>query len=231
MPDRPRKGGWTITASPATTSLTPKGRRTRAKILDAAKEVFSEYGYTAARMGDISSAADLSLGALYRYFTDKDELFAELFEDLHSQFLAATRPAQAPKTSDELRQSLRRANELYFTLYSEERDFMRAVVEASAVNQNYMDRWSAMYEEIADRFLRRVQRVNTGFPTGAGLGSVIFALVCLTEQVAYVNFSRSAGKPRMSATVLAELVTAIWWCSLEDGHVAASTSHKARRRS
>lgn len=209
--DRPARVPPVVTV----TSLTPKGRRTRAAILIAAKSVFSEHGYTAARMSDIAATAGVSLGAVYRYFTDKDDFFGELFEDLHARFLAATRPNATPATRAQMRESISVANELYFKLYAEERDFMRAVVEASAVNGVYMDRWSAMYEEIANRVLRRLRAVDPQAWGGSGPVDTVFALVCLTEQVAYVNFTRGDTKPRMSAPALAELVTDMWWRSLE----------------
>ena len=52
--------------------------RRRQQILVAAKNVFSQKGFSKATMEDIARAAELSAGTLYLYFKNKDELYASL---------------------------------------------------------------------------------------------------------------------------------------------------------
>lgn len=56
------------------TDLTPAGSRTLAGLLDAAHGVLIARGYHGTRVDDITSAAGVSHGAFYRYFTNKDQL-------------------------------------------------------------------------------------------------------------------------------------------------------------
>lgn len=49
----------------------------RAAILQAAAEAFAEAGFERAALGDIVERAGTSIGNLYKYFRNKDELFAE----------------------------------------------------------------------------------------------------------------------------------------------------------
>lgn len=49
---------------------------TKARILAAAKECFSDHGYTNSSVRDIAAAADVSYALLGRYFGSKGELFA-----------------------------------------------------------------------------------------------------------------------------------------------------------
>jgi AcrR family transcriptional regulator len=49
----------------------------RAAILKAAGEVFAEGGFQRAALGDIVRRAGTSIGNLYKYFANKDELFTE----------------------------------------------------------------------------------------------------------------------------------------------------------
>jgi AcrR family transcriptional regulator len=53
----------------------------RARILDAAKEVFVRKGWTAT-MAEIAAAARISQGLAYRYFPSKDSIFMELMKQL-----------------------------------------------------------------------------------------------------------------------------------------------------
>ncbi|MHB1584315.1 MAG: TetR family transcriptional regulator [Acidimicrobiales bacterium] len=52
----------------------------RRQILLAAKAVFADQGFAATTMADVARSASLSYGAVYWYFTSKDELFHALME-------------------------------------------------------------------------------------------------------------------------------------------------------
>jgi len=56
----------------------PVVRDTEQRILDAAVEVFGEGGYRGASADDVALAAGLTKGAVYYYFTDKDDLARDL---------------------------------------------------------------------------------------------------------------------------------------------------------
>jgi AcrR family transcriptional regulator len=48
------------------------------QILDAAVRVLNDVGYSQMSTNRIAAEADVSVGSLYRYFADKDEIFEEL---------------------------------------------------------------------------------------------------------------------------------------------------------
>jgi AcrR family transcriptional regulator len=56
----------------------------KSQILEAAAAVFSQTGFSAARMEDIAEEAGLSKGTLYLYFKSKDELKTELMRHYFS---------------------------------------------------------------------------------------------------------------------------------------------------
>jgi AcrR family transcriptional regulator len=53
-------------------------QQTRAKVLAAARRLFSEEGYEGATIRDIAAAAGMSTGAVFANFTDKSDLFREI---------------------------------------------------------------------------------------------------------------------------------------------------------
>src|SRR5450432_3488279 len=55
-----------------------KGVETRARLLDAAKQIFEERGFLDTRISDIADAAGLSHGAFYHYFDSKEQIFREI---------------------------------------------------------------------------------------------------------------------------------------------------------
>lgn len=54
--------------------LTPKGERTRTRIVDAAARLVYERGVAGTTLDDVRAAAGVSGSQLYHYFSDKDEL-------------------------------------------------------------------------------------------------------------------------------------------------------------
>lgn len=57
-----------------------EAERTRQDLLKAALTVFSQQGYSAARLEDIAQAAGVTRGAIYHHFGSKAELFSSLVE-------------------------------------------------------------------------------------------------------------------------------------------------------
>jgi AcrR family transcriptional regulator len=55
-----------------------KGVRTRARLVESAKQVFEEQGFLDARVSDIAERAGLSHGSFYHYFESKEEVFVEV---------------------------------------------------------------------------------------------------------------------------------------------------------
>src|SRR3984957_1254558 len=99
-----------VTTTPPLTGEKPSGPRsrkgieTRARLVDAAKEVFERDGFLDARISDIAEKAGLSHGSFYHYFESKEEVFrggaakvgARLQEPMNSVILAqsSARPAE-----------------------------------------------------------------------------------------------------------------------------------------
>jgi AcrR family transcriptional regulator len=59
----------------------PTREETRARLFEAAAEVFAEHGIGAATIEQIASAAGFTRGAFYSNFDTKDELLLAMFED------------------------------------------------------------------------------------------------------------------------------------------------------
>jgi len=59
----------------------------RELVLEAAQEVFAEYGYDDAKMEEISRASGLALGTLYTVFSGKAEIFRAVHESADQELL------------------------------------------------------------------------------------------------------------------------------------------------
>lgn len=72
----------------------------REEILNAAARLFARKGISGATMADIAREADLSAGAIYRYFSSKEELLRAVFDDAaarnQEQFSRAAQSGLSP---------------------------------------------------------------------------------------------------------------------------------------
>jgi AcrR family transcriptional regulator len=71
--------------------LTARAEQTRGAIVEAALRLFRERGYDAATMRAIASAAGVSAGNAYYYFSSKEDLIQEFYLRSHAEHSAACR--------------------------------------------------------------------------------------------------------------------------------------------
>jgi AcrR family transcriptional regulator len=61
---------------------------TRERILSAARERFEKFGYRRTSVAEIAAEAGTAVGTLYRYFSDKEEIFLEVIKEGNAEWLA-----------------------------------------------------------------------------------------------------------------------------------------------
>lgn len=177
-----------MTALPKTT----KGRRTRSLLVDAGRTVFARDGYVDARMSDVALEAGVSLGALYRYFGNKEELFVQVIADLHEDLFNASTSQHdfvaAPRAA------LLDANRGYLSLYRDNGAVMRAFIQAAHVEDRFRTIWWEMRQRHVERFVAALEHQH-GVTEVRGVSARLMAesAACMAEQSAYVWFSGASG--------------------------------------
>ena len=111
--------------------MTARGEATRRRILDAAEEVFGEFGYYEASISEITRRAGIAQGTFYIYFRSKHEVFAEVVEDIGKRLRAATRAAIA-EAPDRL-EAERRGFAAFFEFVAAHRRIYQIVQEAERI--------------------------------------------------------------------------------------------------
>lgn len=191
---------------------TPKGRRTRQHLLRAARSVFARDGYVNTRMADIADEAGLSMGALYRYFENKESVFEHLVADIHEELYTSSR-ASDHRFATEPFEALREANLGYLRHYFDNRDVMRTLVEAAAVDPRFREIWWKMRTRHSERFTQAVND-HYGIIALDGIDAAVAAdaMTCMVEQVAYVWYGHEAIHSRkVDLDDAAEVTTRAWF--------------------
>jgi AcrR family transcriptional regulator len=159
-------------------------------LVNAGRTVFAREGYVNARMSDVAEEAEISMGGLYRYFANKEDLFAQVIADLHEDLYRAS-AAREHDFETEPYEALVEANRGYLRLYSEQRDVMRAFIQAAHVEDRFRDFWWQMRNRHVDRFVVALKNVH-GITEVNGVDAALVAesAACMVEQSAYVWYAQ-----------------------------------------
>ncbi len=147
----------------------PKGARTRARLVDAAKQVFERDGFLEARIVDIAETARIAPGSFYHYFDSKEQIFREVAQAQEERLTAppgvteagAGASSASPDVSPWDR--IRRANRLYLERYRDEAALMGVIEQVSRYDPHVnAARMATMkhFVERAERAIRRLQRAG-----------------------------------------------------------------------
>ena len=76
----------------------------RGQLLDAAEEVFGRKGFHEATLREVAELAEFSVGSVYSFFDNKDDMFRQIFVRRGDDFMPALREALRPGNGTPLEQ-------------------------------------------------------------------------------------------------------------------------------
>jgi AcrR family transcriptional regulator len=140
-----RVGRATIIPLPST----PRGLRTRQKLIDSAEAVFGELGFHNAGIVEITQRADVALGTFYLYFPDKKAIFEDLVRALNAR-LRRDIAERVRAIDDRLDQEVI-GFETFFEYVRKHRNLYRVILQAETVDEE-LYRWH--YRTLAAGYVR-----------------------------------------------------------------------------
>jgi len=133
-PDSPASMPTRATTPVASAPLTPRGARTRAALVKAARALFERQGYLDTNVGDIAKRARVAHGTFYTYFASKEEIFAEVSEDLQHQMLAVAEAEPHLPSDAPLSARIERSNRGYLRGYEQNARMMGVIEQVATFN-------------------------------------------------------------------------------------------------
>jgi len=138
-----------------TTPLTPRGERTRARIVAAAREVFEELGFLDARVAHITGRAEVAYGSFYTYFPSKEAVFLEVADQL---FAEMTRRDLLPPAGPRPAARVRRANRAYYEAYRRNAKLMAIIEQVATFHAEFRELRRKHRAEFVGRSARTIER-------------------------------------------------------------------------
>jgi AcrR family transcriptional regulator len=188
-----------------------KGAQTRARLIEAAKEIFERDGFLEARISDIAECANLSHGSFYHYFESKEQIFREVATAQEERLTAPPDDDRLASSADDSpRARIGKANRRYLERYRDEASLMGVIEQVSRYDPHVnAARISTQqhFAERAERAIRRLQHEGRADPSlnptiaADALGAMIgrFAELWLVQGYREYDFDEAV-----------ENVTALW---------------------
>src|SRR5947208_380674 len=97
------------------------GRRTRARLIDVGRNLFSQTGYAKVTVADIVQQAGVTQGSFYHHFDSKEELFRAVFAQVEHDWKADTigQSSTGAEVWASFRRRRRRPGQDSWTVYTE----------------------------------------------------------------------------------------------------------------
>ena len=176
--------------------LTREQRRqqTRARLLDAAGQVFARRGFHAATVDEVADAAGYTKGAVYSNFANKDELFLALLDQRLAAQLQQVEALYAIESSEELRAALRVQTEQEFAAARDfgvlQVEFWLYAMRNPAAQAELARRYRQLRDRLAELITGRYTRHQIAPPMPP---EHLAALAIATDSGLFLQFSAEPG--------------------------------------
>ncbi|MEX2255015.1 MAG: TetR/AcrR family transcriptional regulator [Acidimicrobiia bacterium] len=109
----------------------------RMQILDAAEHVFARKGFHDATVKEIAATAEFSVGGVYSFFAEKDDIFVDIFLRRGSEFMEGMRAVLADPGG--ARQTMHRLADYQVRFFREHPDFGKLFLRSSGITIGDLD--------------------------------------------------------------------------------------------
>lgn len=132
--ERPGASLRQTTTPVSSTPLTARGARTRAALVKAGRALFERHGYLDTNVGDIAKRARVAHGTFYTYFSSKEEIFAEVADELQHDLVQIAEAEPHLLAGASLSERIERSNRGYLRGYEQNARMMGVLEQVATFN-------------------------------------------------------------------------------------------------
>lgn len=189
-------------------ALGEQGERTRARLLDAARDVFRERGYSAARVDDVTQRAGMSHGAFYLYFANMQDVLEALAVETAEDMYTLADELEGIESGDDGFRQLRAWIGRFIDAYERHAPVVSAWIAADSEDTRFDALGREVLAKFAGRISHSIERVGPGLRHSVHPGTAAVALVAMLERICYFWMVRAGPFERETVT---DTLAAIWY--------------------
>ncbi len=152
-----------MTAHEAVTDgpTTDRGRRTRARLLEAGRALFEERGFADTGVDDVVRRAGVSHGTFYTYFDGKESLFRQIVDGVVEEIFAASRVGGLVAEADAYAR-IQAANRLYLRAVTAHGRILRVLDAVADTREDFRRLRIQIREAFVSRGMEGLVRLQQG---------------------------------------------------------------------
>lgn len=190
-----------------TRTRTRRGEETAARLRAAARQVFAEQGYSAARVEDVVAAAGVSHGTFYTYYDNKAAILDALVDDTAAELAAV---AEEPWEGEDVARTVEQVLTRFVEVFAGEADVIRTWLEASALEVHFRDRLKSVRRGYIERVADQLEPLTRGTPHDPSVAAG--ALVAMIEGYATERFHLASDDERAASV---RTLAAVWFGGIQ----------------
>lgn len=201
---------------------TPRGQRTRERLVKAARVVFERDGFIDSRLTDITHEATCSIGSFYNYFSSKEEILAAVLLEAQDSML---HPGQASSAIDHESSpvaGLEAANRAYLEAYQRNARLMLLMDQVAGIDPQFRELRLQRGQAFIERNARQIAELQRDGLVDPDLSPYLTsrALSAMVSRLAFNTFSLgvSADFEELVFTITRLWANALGLTCAERGH-------------
>jgi AcrR family transcriptional regulator len=136
--------------------LSERGRRTRDRLVVAARGVFEARGFDATRMGDIAAAAGVSHGTVYTWFPTKEDVLHAAVDSVTEEMYSVL---STPDVTDPI-ERIYLANARYLAVHRDTARLLEVVAQAAVNDASFRAVLTGLRRTHVDRVAKTIERMQ-----------------------------------------------------------------------
>lgn len=210
---------------------TPRGERTRQRIVEAAEELFrTASSYENIGVADIARASKTSVGTIYRYFESKEDLLHLVLSNAFWRMYRASRGIW--RVEDSAAANIERTTRAYLEAFFDERAFLRLALQLVSTSDSVRTTWWSMRRELRERMRARLEQdLELGDALPLEPEIAIRALLGMVNAYAAQAFIDEEYGPASKEEIckVAPVLAQIWYRAVIGTDTAGSDGHRRAR--
>ncbi len=191
-----------------------KGRRTRERLLRAARVVFERDGYLAARVADIAAEAGVAHGTFYTYFRSKTEVFRVLVADVMAMVYDTGNDTRDNRDLTPL-QRIERGNRKFVHVYQENGTMLALMESAVSHDDEVRELRLAVRRVSVERIRRSIVRMQDAGIVRTDLDPECSASALVSMVSNFLHFWLTMGEGAYANESVVHTLTQLWASALE----------------
>jgi AcrR family transcriptional regulator len=194
--------------------VSAKGRRTRERLLKAARVVFERDGFLDARVADIANEAGVAHGTFYTYFESKPEIFRTVVADVMAQ-VWYTRDSTDGDLAVPPYEAIERANRQFVRVYREHGAMLGLMEQAITYDKDLRDLRRMVRERSVERVRRSIQRMQDAGTVRNDVDAECASSALVSMVSNFVYFWLVMGEGDYDDERVVQTLTKLWASALE----------------